>query len=125
MRQTIKEIEVNAAYRWYIGYGLSEKIPHFSTFSKNYTRRFEGTDLFEQIFTRVIAEIMKHGFIDEENVFIDGSHIKANANNHKYQKSVIEKSAKFYEAELQKEFAKDRDEHGKKPLKEDKSEPCA
>jgi len=29
MRQTIKEIEVNTAYRWYIGYGLSEKIPHF------------------------------------------------------------------------------------------------
>jgi len=67
MRQTIKEVEVNTAYRWYIGYGLSEKIPHFSTFSKNYARRFEGTDLFEQIFTRVIAEIIKHGFIDEEN----------------------------------------------------------
>lgn len=117
MRQTIKEVEVNAAYRWYIGYGLSEKIPHFSTFSKNYARRFEGTDLFEQIFTKVIAEIIKHGFIDEENVFIDGSHIKANANNHKYQKSMIEKSVKFYEAELQKEITKDREEHGKKPLK--------
>ena len=38
MRQTIKEIEVNTAYRWYIGYGLTERIPHFSTFSKNYTR---------------------------------------------------------------------------------------
>jgi len=32
MRQTIKEIEVNNAYRWYIGYGLNEKPPHFSTF---------------------------------------------------------------------------------------------
>ena len=53
MRQTIKEIEVNNAYRWYIGYGFNEKIPHFSTFSKNYTRRFEGTDLFERIFNQV------------------------------------------------------------------------
>ena len=35
MRQTIKEIEVNMAYRWFIGYDLFEKIPHFSTFSKN------------------------------------------------------------------------------------------
>lgn len=92
---------------------MSEKIPHFSTFSKNYSRRFEGTDLFEQIFIRVIAENIKHGFIDEENVFIDGSHIKANANNHKYQKAMVEKSTKFYEAELQKEIAKDREEHGK------------
>ncbi|HCO80433.1 transposase, partial [Bacillus sp. (in: firmicutes)] len=31
MRQTIKEIETNVAYRWFIGYGFSEKIPHFST----------------------------------------------------------------------------------------------
>ena len=33
MRQTIKEIETNLAYRWFIGYGLQEDIPHFTTFS--------------------------------------------------------------------------------------------
>ena len=119
MRQTIKEIEVNNAYRWYIGYGLSEQIPHFSTFSKNYTRKLAGTDLFEQIFQAVIAEIMRHGLIDEENVFIDGTHIKANVSNHKYQKVVVEKSVRFYEAELQKEISKDREKHGKAPLKDD------
>jgi len=118
MRQTIKEIEVNNAYRWYIGYGFSEKIPHFSTFSKNYTRRFEGTDLFEQIFNQVVEEIIKHGFIEEETVFIDGTHIKANANNHKYRKEIAEKSAKYYEDELRKEINADREAHGKKPLKE-------
>ena len=26
MRQTIKEIEVNIAYRWYIGYNMHEEI---------------------------------------------------------------------------------------------------
>src|SRR5574344_1864612 len=36
MRQTIKEIDVNMAYRWFLGYGFTEKIPHFSTFGKNY-----------------------------------------------------------------------------------------
>jgi len=118
MRQTIREMEVNNAYRWYIGYGLSEAIPHFSTFSKNYTRRFAGTTLFEEIFQMVIAEIMNHGFIDTENVFIDGTHIKANANNYKYQKAIVEKSAKFYANELEKEIAKDREEHGKRPLKD-------
>ena len=34
MRQTIKEIEVNLAYRWFLGYGMLEKIPHFSTLIK-------------------------------------------------------------------------------------------
>src|SRR5690606_3826279 len=27
MRQTIKEIETNVAYRWFLGYGFTEKIP--------------------------------------------------------------------------------------------------
>ncbi|WP_442859734.1 transposase [Anaerovorax sp. IOR16] len=34
MRQTIKEIQTNVAYRWYLGYSLEEEIPHFSTFGK-------------------------------------------------------------------------------------------
>jgi transposase len=123
MRQTMKEIEVNNAYRWYIGYGLNEKIPHFSTFSKNYARRFEGTDLFEQIFMRVVKEIVAHGFIEDETVFIDGTHIKANANNHKYKNEIVEKSARYYEEELQKEITADREAHGKKPLKEKETEP--
>ncbi|MGR0119202.1 hypothetical protein [Bacillus halotolerans] len=33
-----------------MGCGFSEKIPNFSTFSKNYERRFHDTDLFETIF---------------------------------------------------------------------------
>ena len=53
MRQTIKEIEVNMAYRWFLGLGFHDPVPHFSTFGKNYKRRFEGTDLFEQIFKRI------------------------------------------------------------------------
>jgi transposase len=118
MRQTLKEIEVNNAYRWYLGYGLSEKLPHFSTFSKNYTRRFEGSDLFEQIFSQIVAEIVKHGFLDEESVFIDGTHVKASANNHKHRREIVEKSARYYEEELKKEIDSDRQAHGKKPLKE-------
>ena len=49
MRQTIREIEVNVAYRWFLGLDMLDPIPHFSTFGKNYSRRFKDTDLFEQI----------------------------------------------------------------------------
>lgn len=34
--------------------------------------------------------------MDEEKFFIDGSHIKASANNHKYTDEVIEKSVRYY-----------------------------
>ena len=46
MRQTIRETEVNNAYRWFLGVDIQEAIPHFSTFGKNYSRRFKDTDLF-------------------------------------------------------------------------------
>ena len=36
MRQTIREIEVNLAYRWFLGLGMYEKVPHFSTFVKSF-----------------------------------------------------------------------------------------
>ena len=35
-----KEIEVDVAYRWFLGLDMLDKVPHFSTFGKNYTRRF-------------------------------------------------------------------------------------
>lgn len=58
MRETIKRIETDVAYRWFIGYGFSEKVPHFSTFSKNYERRFHDTDLFETIFYKILRQAM-------------------------------------------------------------------
>ena len=60
MRQTVKEIEVNVAYRWFLGLEMMDKVPHFSTFGKNYTRRFKDTDLFEQIFSRILQECYKY-----------------------------------------------------------------
>ena len=71
MRQTIREIEVNVAYRWFLGYSLTEKIPHFSTFNKNYERRFKNTDLFESIFKEILARATKCGFVDSSNIYID------------------------------------------------------
>ena len=122
MRQTIKEIEVNMAYRWFIGYDMAEPIPHFSTFGKNYTRRFKDTDVFEKIFARILQEAVRCGFVDANAVFIDGTHIKASANKKKARNEMVEKQAKQYQKQLEEEINKDRQNHGKKPLKDDDDE---
>jgi len=122
MRQTIKEIEVNMAYRWFLGYGMTEPVPHFTTFGKNYLRRFAETDIFEKIFERILCEAVACGFVDAKAVFIDATHIKANANNHKYTNEVVKIEAKHYQEELQKEIEKDREAHGKKALKPPKDD---
>ena len=116
MRQTVQEIEVNVAYRWFLGLDMAEKTPHFSTFSKNYTRRFKDTDLFEQIFERILYEYYRYKLVDPKEVFIDATHVKANANNKKMQKRIAKKEALFYEEQLKEEIQRDREEHGKKPL---------
>ena len=117
MRQTIKEIEVNVAYRWFLGLDMLDAVPHFTTFGKNYTRRFKDTDLFEQIFSRILEECYSHGFVDPSEVFVDATHVKACANIHKKESRIAKQEALFYEEQLQKEIDEDRIAHGKKPLK--------
>ena len=117
MRQTMKEIEVNVAYRWFLGLDMLDTVPHFSTFGKNYTRRFKDTDLFEQIFTHILEECYKFKLVDPSEIYVDSTHVKARANNRKMQKRIAKKEAAFYEELLKKEINEDRAEHGKKPIK--------
>ena len=117
MRQTIREIEVNVAYRWFIGYSLTEPIPHFSTFGKNYSRRFKDTDIFERIFVRILKEAAIQGFVDARAIFIDSTHIKARANKNKATNEIIEKQTRSYQEQLEEEINQDRENHDKKPLK--------
>ena len=118
MRQTIKEIEVNVAYRWFLGLELQDPVPHFSTFGKNYTRRFKDTDLFEQIFARILSECYQYKLVDPKEVFVDATHVKARANNKRVRRRIAYEEAKVYEDQLKKEIDADREAHGKKPFKD-------
>ena len=102
MRQTIKEIEVNVAYRWFLGLDMLDPVPHFSTFGKNYTRRFKDTDLFEQIFAKILEDCMKFKLVDTDQIFVDSTHVKACANSKKMRKRVAHEQALWYEEKLQK-----------------------
>lgn len=121
MRQTIKDIEVNVAYRWFLGLELYDPVPHFSTFGKNYTRRFKDTDIFEQIFQRILEECYRFKLVDPTEIFVDATHVKARANNKKMQKRIAQQEALFYAEMLRKDINADRIAHGKKPL-EDKDD---
>ena len=112
MRQTIKEIEVNVAYRWFLGLDMLDPVPHFSTFGKNYTRRFKDTELFEQIFSHILEQCMKFHLVDTSTVFVDSTHVKACANSKKMRKRIASQEALWYEEELKKEINEDRKNHG-------------
>ena len=116
MRQTIKEIETNIAYRWFLGFSFYTEVPHFSTFGKNYERRFENTDVFEQIFYRILKEIVDVDLLSAEHIFVDSTHVKASANKRKFNKKMVRKETRAYEERLQEELNLDREKNGKKPF---------
>ena len=126
MCQTIKDIEVNTTYRWFLGLSLNDKVPHFTTYGKNYNRCFQDKEVIEEIFHYVLSIVWGQGLIEPTEIFIDGTHIKAAANNHKYTHQVLDKQAKFMSEQLEIEIGLDRKKYGKKslePAKESEDEP--
>ena len=121
LRRTIDEVNFNIAYRWFIGYSLNKTVPHFSTVSYNFKHRFSA-ETIENIFRWILQEAAKAKFINSEAIFIDGTHIKANANLKKSYKKIVPVEAKRYAKELAEEVNRDREEHGKKPFKNNAEE---
>lgn len=117
MRQTIKDIEVNTTYRWFICLTLEDKLPHFTTYGKNYIQRFQEIGLIEAYFSYVLNQVVSARLIDPSDFFMDGTHIKACANNHKYTKQVVGNQAKFMIDQLEIEIDLDRRKHVKMSLK--------
>jgi transposase len=48
-RALVREIQVNVAYRWFLGLGLTDRVIGASTFSQNRRRRFSGSDIEQTI----------------------------------------------------------------------------
>ena len=64
----------------------------------------------------MLHHVLEAGLIDPSEIFIDGTHIKATANNHNY-KTVVDQKAKFMSEQLETEINLDRRKHVKKFLK--------
>ena len=76
-RQLAREIQVNLAYRWYLGYDLNEAVPNHSVLSK--ARRRLGVEFFERLFEYVLTCCSEEGLISSENLLIDSTIIQADA----------------------------------------------
>ena len=118
LRQTHQRIEDTLSYRWFLGYSLLEKIPHFATVSYAFCNRFPE-ELAEEIFEHILNKALNNRMVDPGMVFIDGTHIKASANRKKFQKQQVVRTAKAYADQLRSEVNAEREALGKKPIEED------
>lgn len=117
-RQLVKEIEVNVAYRWFLGFSLTDKIPSHSTISQNRITRFKNTNIYQEIFDNIVFQAINKKLVEGKIFYTDSTHLKANANKNKFIKEQVKKSTKDYLEDLEKAINEDRLAHGKKPLKE-------
>ena len=113
MRKTCEKIKVDAEYRWFLGIPFGKSTPHYSTFSQNYIRRYAGTEVFENIFVKIVEQAMKYGLVKGETFFTDSTHKKANANKNKYHGEIVQEVKKRREW-LEKEINEERVKQGKK-----------
>ena len=121
LRQTYQRIQDTLSYRWFLGYGLLDTIPHFATVSYAFCKRFpEG--LAEEIFAHILNKAVNHRMIDPSMIFIDGTHIKASANKKKSQKVRVAKTAKIYAQQLREEVNAEREKLGKKPIEDENND---
>ena len=67
-RLLCREVQVNLAYRWFCGLSIEDKIPDHSAFSRARNERFRDSDIFRQVFERVVEACIAAGLVGGERV---------------------------------------------------------
>jgi transposase len=113
-RQLEREVQTNIAYRWFLGLKLNDPVPDHSTISWNRRTRFKDTNIFQEIFDEIVLQAMNHKMVGGKVLFTDSTHLKANANKHKFTRQEVEVETREYMDELNRAIEEDRKMHGKK-----------
>jgi transposase len=81
VRELMRQVQVNLAYRWFIGYELDESLPDHSTLSRALDRF--GDEVFNELFRRSIAQCRKSGLLAGKVLHVDATTIRADLDKNK------------------------------------------
>lgn len=113
-RCLIQEIQVNLAYRWFLGMGLTEKVIDASTLSQNRRRRFNDSEIYQQIFDNIVEQAIAKGLIGGRVLYTDSTYLKANANKGKARNEQRIVDPSHYIDALNQAINAERELNGKK-----------
>lgn len=121
-RRLEQEVNMNLAYRWFLGIPLDERVPDHSTLSNNRNSRFKDGRLFLDVFEEIVEQCKQAGLIQGVAVVTDSTHVEANVNDALRETVTVTKEPSEYfkalEATAQElNAAADRKRNGKKPGK--------
>ncbi|MBD3333547.1 transposase [candidate division GN15 bacterium] len=81
VRELMRQVQVNLAYRWFIGYELDEGLPDHSTLSRCLDRF--GDAVFNELFSRSVSQCKASGLIDGRVLHVDATTIRADIDANK------------------------------------------
>ncbi len=76
-RQLMEHVQLNLAFRWYIGYDLDEPVPDHSSLSR--IRERYGLEVFQRFFERIVECCIEAGLVWGKELYFDGTQVQANA----------------------------------------------
>jgi transposase len=79
LRELMRVAQVDLSIRRFLGYGLTEPLPHHSTLSHAQCVRFAESSVFEQLFTQVLGQCRQEGLLDGDRLVVDATHVEADA----------------------------------------------
>jgi transposase len=123
-RQLMREVQCNAAYRWFLRLKLTDKVPDASTLSQNRRRRFRDSEVYQQIFDEIVELACRKGLVTGKVLYTDSTHLKASANKNKFDVARVEVKPVEYLQQLEAAIEEDRAAHGKRELKASTAEPA-
>jgi transposase len=89
-RRLLREVQVNLAYRWYLGYDLDEAIPDHSIMTKC-RERFSAA-FFERVFKHIVRLRREGGLISGNYYFLDSSIVRADASKESFRSKLTTES---------------------------------
>ena len=95
-RKLMSEIQVNIAYRWFLGIDLDESVPDHSTLSQLRRRKFNDSRIFEDIFDEIVSKCIEIGLVTGETLLTNSTHIRANAANDKRETVIVQQGPSDY-----------------------------
>lgn len=107
-RRIEQEIQVNMAYRWFLGLDLDGRVPDHSTISQNRRRRFHGENVFRRLFEHILQQCMDKGLVDGTVILTDSTHVKANASFKKNIQVLAQQQTTGYMERLDRYEAQER-----------------
>lgn len=100
-RQLLRVVADRLSLRWYLGYDLTEPLPHHSSLTR--IRERYGVGVFRHFFEAIVAQCIAAGLVWGEELYVDATKVAANAGRDSLQPRFA------VEAHLARLFAADGD----------------